>query len=75
MRKVEYKDRTDGVNAVHIALRAVGLEIGYEMSDLIKTTIEAVNEKGLDLTIMDTSKIQLKHEEKWDKYFKDKKKM
>ena len=74
MRKVEYKDRTDENNAVHLALRAVGLEISYEMSDLVKMTMEAVNKNGLDLTIKDTAKIQLKHEKKWSEYFESKSK-
>lgn len=74
MRKVEYKDRADDNNAVHLALRAVGLEISYEMSDLVKMTMEAVQENGLNLTIRDTAKIQVEHEKKWNKYFESKSK-
>jgi hypothetical protein len=73
MRKVEYKDRSDEVNAVHLALRAVGLDITYEMSDLVKMTVDVVNKKGLEMDLKDTCTVQLKHQRKWDDYFRGKK--
>lgn len=72
MRKVEYKDREESINAVHLALRAVGFNVDYQLSDLIKSTIDAVNESGLELTIQDVAKIQVANERKWDKYFEEK---
>lgn len=74
MREVDYKDRTDEVNAVHLALRAVGMNVTYLTSDLIYMSMKVVNEKGLQMDLRDTCAIQLKHERKWDDYFRDKEK-
>jgi hypothetical protein len=72
MRIIEYKDRTDEGNAVHLALGAVGLDVTYETSELIRATLTRVLDLGLKMTLKDTAKIKLQHERKWDDYFKSK---
>jgi hypothetical protein len=70
--KVDYKDREEHTTHAHGALRLVGINIDYETTELILTTLEKLKELKGDFTIMDGSKIQAEHEEKWEKYYKEK---
>lgn len=69
MSNVKIKDYEKPQHLVLVALRLVGLNLNYETADLIHTTLEKVNDLGEKFSIKDASNIQVKHEEKWDRYY------
>lgn len=72
--KVDVKDKDPEVIRLDIAMRMVSILSDYKTADLIHKMLKVLKEKGDDLTIMDAAKIRCGWEEKWDKYFKEKKK-
>jgi hypothetical protein len=72
--RVDYQDRDEQINYATLGLRSVGLNVEYDTVELIVETLKKVEELKGDFSIMDASRIQAKHEEKWKKYFENKEK-
>jgi ethanolamine utilization protein EutA (predicted chaperonin) len=57
---------------LYIALRSVGIGVGYMTTDLINSTLKVFNKSKGKMTIMDSCKIKAEHQQKWDSYFSEK---
>lgn len=72
MAKVEHKDREWETNKYHLAFRLVGINVDFELSDLIVRTVKRVDDIGGSFSIADGADINLAHEEKWLAYHRKK---
>ena len=69
---VEIKDWEQDVHLLYIALRSVGVGVGYMTTDLINSTLKVFNKSKGKMTLMDACKIKAEHQQKWDSYFSEK---
>lgn len=69
---VEIKDWEQDVHLLYIALRSVGIGVGYMTTDLINSTLKVFNKSKGKMTLMDACKIKAQHQQKWDSYFAEK---
>lgn len=60
---VKHKDRESRISKLHIALRIAGINITYEMCELITSLNDAI-QKNDDLAISQVTAIQIAWEEK-----------
>ncbi len=60
------------VHWLYLALRSVGVGVGYMTTDLINSTLKVFNKSKGKMTIMDSCKITAEHQQKWDSYFSEK---
>ena len=65
---VDHKDRDDKVVQLDVALRMVGIETKYTISDLIYKTVCAINARGDDFTLLEAAQMAKAHELKWEEY-------
>jgi len=69
---IEIKDWEQDVHLLYIALRSVGIGVGYMTTDLINSTLKVFNKSKGKMTLMDACKIKAEHQQKWDSYFSEK---
>lgn len=69
---VDFKDQEKNIRLKMMALNSVGIAVNYPTTELIHIALEKAKEKGYQMSISDASKIEVKHQEKWDEYFKEK---
>ena len=67
--KVRIKDYEKETHYLLLALQSVGISLDYLTADLIYMTMERLNEKGGNMSINDTSELQINHQKKWKTYF------
>lgn len=65
---VKQKHKLRKVHHLELALKCAGLAVDYKIADLMHEIIQALDQKGGELNIMDVSKITYEHENKWREY-------
>ena len=73
MSKVKIKDRETEVEMFRMALNMVGINVDYIVTDLIDDVVRKMIEKKEKFSMRDAANIQVNHEQKWEKYFKEQK--
>ena len=63
------EDRQEDVEFIRIALSAVQIGVNYCQADLIKRTLDVLEQKKGDFTTRDASFILSEWEADWDEYF------
>lgn len=66
--KVDHKYKKKEVILLDVALRSVGIGLPFSMVDLINDTLKVLEEKGDQMAISDSCKLQADNEEKWMRY-------
>jgi len=71
---VPIRKRQDNITFLQMALNLVGIGVDYRTADLINETLIVLNKKKEKMNLLDSAKIQLEWEKKWDEFFKKLKK-
>jgi hypothetical protein len=69
-REVKISDYEEKQQMLKLALNLVGIAIDYITIDLVVSTLDVIEKKGLKMDLQDAVKIKSFHEEKWENYFK-----
>jgi len=70
-KKVRIKDYERDVNYLMLALKGAGISIDYITTDLVQKCVNMVRLKGGKSSLMDMCELKIKHNAKWDDYFKN----
>jgi hypothetical protein len=69
-REVSISDYEEKKHMLKLALNLVGIAIDYITIDLVVSTLDVLEKKGVKMDLHDAVKIKSTHEEKWENYFK-----
>jgi hypothetical protein len=66
--KVDHKYKKKEVILLDVALRSVGIGLPFSMVDLVHETLKVLEEKGDQMALSDSCKLQADNKEKWMRY-------